>query len=313
MINTLANVNEWQTLTHMAKTFIDSGLLPQSIKKPEAALLIMWQGRELGIDPLQALNTINVIQGKPTVSPQLMLALIRRSGQLVNAEFKVDDKQAVVTLQRKGETPHTETFSMDDAKKLGLATKDNWQKQPKTMLKWRAVAAAARVVFPDVILGLYTPEEMGANVTVTDEGDMQIVDAPAEPALKALPPTANGHTNSPTMQVVEEELARDQGVSTFAEEEIIFANRVRLEKTADGKSWFAIFTARSDDNRTAEWHDLAALKAAFPQCKQWHEVASAAWKAGNHAEVQLVSLDHDARLVVNGNRVVSATKADIPF
>ena len=50
---------------------------------------------------------------------------------------------------------------MATAAQLGLADKDNWRKQPKVMRKWRAVAACARVVFSDVITGLYTPEEMG--------------------------------------------------------------------------------------------------------------------------------------------------------
>jgi hypothetical protein len=67
-------------LRGFGETLVKSGLLPQSIKTPEAAVVIILKGRELGIPPMEALNSISVIQGKPTVSPQLMLALIYRSG-----------------------------------------------------------------------------------------------------------------------------------------------------------------------------------------------------------------------------------------
>ena len=161
---------------------LKSGFLPNAIKTPESAIAVMLQGRELGIGPMAALNNINVIQGKPTISPQLMLALIHRSGKLDAVHIDGDATQCTVLLKRTGLREHTETFTMDDAKRLGLAGKDNWQKQPAVMLRWRAVAACARVVFPDIVLGFYTAEEMGADVTFTDDGDLQVDARPAHVA-----------------------------------------------------------------------------------------------------------------------------------
>ena len=193
--------SEFDMTVSMARTLCASGLLPSTVNSPDKAVAIILAGRELGIAPWQALSTINVISGKPTISPQLMLALIERSGQLDAISVTDDGNTTTVVMQRRGRAAHTETFSMADASAMGLATKDNWRKQPKVMRRWRAVAAAARIVFPDVILGLYTPEEMGADVSVSDDGDMRVITPPAaapaatitvtrEPEAPALTPAA---------------------------------------------------------------------------------------------------------------------------
>jgi len=171
--------SEWQMMVEMASYLVKSGFLPQGIKTPEQALAIILAGRELNIAPWQSLSTINVIQGKPTISPQLMLALIQRSGLLENIEIDSDAVRCVVIMKRRGQSAHKEIFSIADANAMQLAGKDNYKKQPATMLKWRAVAACARVVFPDVILGLYTPDELGADVTVSEDGQMTVTAPPA--------------------------------------------------------------------------------------------------------------------------------------
>ncbi len=188
-------IGQWQVIREQAGILLKSGFLPQSIKTPEAALAIILTGRELGIGTMQAFNTINIIAGKPTTSPQLMLALINRTKELENLSITDDGQACAVTMTRKGRKPHTETFSMKDAasmktteyiggekKTISLSEKYNWKQMPAVMRKWRAVAACARVVFPDVILGLYTPEEMGA--AVSEEGD--VIDLPVEATAGAV-------------------------------------------------------------------------------------------------------------------------------
>lgn len=196
MNQSLATVrpDEYQIIRDQAQSLVKTGFLPSAIKTPEQALAIILTGREIGIPPMAALNTINVIQGKPTVSPQLMLALIERSGQLDDIKVEVTDKGATVTMKRKGRTAHTEHFGQSEAQAMGLLGKDNYKKQASVMYKWRAVAACARTVFPDVILGLYTPEEMGAEVTVSDDGVMTVespVQIEAEPVREVSPERAD--------------------------------------------------------------------------------------------------------------------------
>lgn len=185
---TNVDVSEWAVLRQQAEALVASGFLPQAINTAQKAVAIMLLGRELGVGPWAALTSINVIQGKPTISPQLMLALINRSGQLEDMTIEDDGSACTVSLARKGRTPHRYSFSMADAQSMGLVNKDNWKKQPLIMRQWRAVAGCARVVFADVILGLYTPEEMGAVVIADDQGNMTIVDEQSAPAsVTALP------------------------------------------------------------------------------------------------------------------------------
>lgn len=184
--DTETTMNEWNIIRDQASILVKTGFLPNSIKTPEQAMAIILTGKELGIGPMAALNNINVIQGKPTVAPQLMLALINRTGQLEDFSITDDGQACTVLMKRKGRAPHTESFSMKDAtlmktteyvdgnkKTISLSEKYNWKQQPATMRKWRAVAACARVVFADVILGLYTPDEMGADSD--EEGNIQQV------------------------------------------------------------------------------------------------------------------------------------------
>lgn len=168
---TSPSVNEFSVMKEMATMLVKTSFLPTAIKTAEQAMAIILTGREIGVGTMASLNQISVIQGKPTVSPQLMLALINQSGQLADVRYDCNaDGGITCTMKRKGRTEHSETFGPKEASAMQLSGKDNYKKQAATMYKWRAVAACARVVFPDVILGLYTPDEMGADVN--EDGEM---------------------------------------------------------------------------------------------------------------------------------------------
>ncbi len=145
-----------------ADVLIKSGFLPPAVNTPEKALAIMLKGKELGIGPMEAINSINVIQGKTSVSPQLMLALARRTGELENLDIKKDEKEAVVTIKRKDMDPVTTHFGIKEATAMGMIGKDNYKKQPAIMFQWRALAENLRLTFGDAISGMYTPDELGA-------------------------------------------------------------------------------------------------------------------------------------------------------
>lgn len=178
---------EWQVIREQASVLIASGFLPASVKSPEAAMAIILTGRELGIGPMAALNNINIIQGKPTLSPQLMLAMANGTNQVEDIKIEADGNGATVVVKRRGRSPYTTAFGPKEAKAMGLDGKDNYKKQPATMYQWRAVAANLRITFPDVIMGMYTPDEMGATVT----GDGDVVEGFNAPPLST-DPTASG-------------------------------------------------------------------------------------------------------------------------
>lgn len=195
----LIETSQYELMAKLAKVAAGSGY---SKVTEIQAMFIMLKGFELGISPMQALDGIQIIQSKPTVSPQLMLALINRSGELQDIQMDGDAKAYTVTMTRKGRSPHTEVFTIENAKAMGLAGKDNWQKQPAVMLKWRAVSACARVVFPDVIQGMYTPEEMGADVSEDASGELII----EQPPLAVLPPPT---VDTSTGEIVEGKVVED--------------------------------------------------------------------------------------------------------
>lgn len=175
----LFNPERYAVLERMAATLLASKMLPTTLTQPAQVITIMLKSYELGVPPLEGLNGIAVIQGKPTVSPQLMLALIERSGAGSISILERTASVSVVEAHRRGRKPVQFTFTFADATALGLHTKDNYKKQPAVMLQWRNVAAAARAVFPDVISGLYLPEEMGVEVEILEDG-AQIISAPLE-------------------------------------------------------------------------------------------------------------------------------------
>jgi hypothetical protein len=171
----LTIATDWVSLKEQASMLVKSGMLPISINTPEKAIAIAITAKELGIGMMEGFRSINVIQGKPCISPQLMLALANRMGQMQDIEFTGDDRGCKVTITRKGRKPHTEEFGVKEATALGLIGRDNYKKQAGVMFRWRALAAALRVTFPDLVLGLYTPEEMGADIKINSEGDMEVV------------------------------------------------------------------------------------------------------------------------------------------
>lgn len=190
-MNEVANIERSLSFDQMkerASLLIKSGFLPASIKTPEQAMTIMMTGQELGLGFMESLRSINVVQGKPCMSAQLLLALCHRTKQVEQAFFeKETNEEAVFILKRKGSPAYKSSFSMEDARKLGLAEKDNYKKQPKTMLSWRAIAKAARVQFPDAVCGLYTPEEIADGVDLVEmpTGEMAIETVYARPAPEA--------------------------------------------------------------------------------------------------------------------------------
>ena len=174
-MNELKISDNWEVLREQVSTLVKSGFLPQSVKTPEQAIAIAMTAKELGIGMMEGFRSINVIQGKPTISPQLMLALANRTKQLENIKINANDERCIVTVTRKGRDPHSETFGVKEATALGLIGRDNYKKQPAIMFKWRALAANLRVKFPDVELGFYTPEEMGAEVKVGEGEAMEVI------------------------------------------------------------------------------------------------------------------------------------------
>jgi hypothetical protein len=138
---------------------------------------VIVSGRELGLAPMAALRSIDVINGTPALRAVTLRAILLAHGHDIWVE-EATNTRATVSGQRAGsDRVQTITWTMDDAKKRNLDGKPNWRKQPRNMLIARATGDVARLVAADALLGIpYTIEELedgvtGATVTGASTGD----------------------------------------------------------------------------------------------------------------------------------------------
>ena len=178
----------------MAQTLVKSGMLPQGLNTAEKVCVALEWGHELQLSPMVAVNNIAVINGKPTLSADLMGALVKRSPEYGGIEWKclTDEKaECVITriLPNGKEEKYTSTFTMEDAKIAGLATKDVWRKYPKRMLKHRCMSYGLRDVFPDLLAGIYETEE-AESITYKEPTESELRNVTPEPEITGIEPNS---------------------------------------------------------------------------------------------------------------------------
>ena len=149
-----------------AKMVAASEFAPKDFKgKPESCLLAIQHGSEVGLSPMQSLQSIAVINGRPTIWGDAALALVQSSPvcEYVReyTEGEGDNLTAVCEAKRRGyPAPTVVRFSVADAKKAGLWGKSGpWQSYGSRMLSLRARGFALRNAFADALRGLITAEE----------------------------------------------------------------------------------------------------------------------------------------------------------
>jgi hypothetical protein len=181
-----------QTMLTMAEQLVQSGLLPQSIKTPAAALAIIQKGIELGIPPMYSLSNIGIINGRPVVGAEVLLAMVYRDhGDSAIIVEETSAERCTVTYRRKGwDKARQFSWTTQDAEQAGLLGKGGpWKQYPAAMLRARCISAVARLAFADSIGGMYLPEELGAEVEVVD-GEIVVIDQkPAPTPLRTVKPS----------------------------------------------------------------------------------------------------------------------------
>lgn len=145
-----------------AKIIASSDMVPKDyLGKPGNVLVAVQTGAELGLKPMQSLQGIAVINGRPAVWGDAMWALIVSHPDFEGFRDENTDTQSTVWLKRRGQGEIMRSFSLDDAKKAGLQGKQGpWTTAPKRMMQMRARAFAARDLFPDALKGIKSVEEI---------------------------------------------------------------------------------------------------------------------------------------------------------
>ena len=156
----------------------DSDMVPKDFKgKPGNCLVAIQWGMEIGLKPLQAMQNIAVINGRPSLWGDAVIALVRSSPLCESIIEEDDGRTATCRVKRRGEPEQSRSFSMDDAKAAGLLGKQGpWTQYPKRMRQMRARAFAVRDVFPDVLKGLPVAEEVMDTPTERHMGQVERVE-----------------------------------------------------------------------------------------------------------------------------------------
>jgi hypothetical protein len=229
--------DEWRGLCQMANIMAYSNLVPDALRRrPEDVLLVLLTGRSLGIDPTTALAQCYVVDGKVTIAPKLRLALLHQSGKGRVVPHEVGQTFVVgKVLTPSGEVIETRTLNMDEVPP-SLTRKKNWSDYPSRMLWWRLAGWLLDDHFPEIGLGIYSPDELGA--ITDDEG------VPISPTNVAMPDGYGGQQSEPEVDPLEVERRKlASAVVAFTTESPAHADALRaqwaslgLPKTKDMES-----------------------------------------------------------------------------
>lgn len=178
--------------THLVRT----SFVPEGFRnKPDEATAAILAGVEVGLQPMAALRSFDVIQGTAAPRANTLRAIVQSQGHDVWL-VESTETRAIVAGQRRGSTQEQRSvWTIDRAKRLGLTGKKNWQAQPQAMLVARATSELCRLIASDAILGLpYSIEEL------VDGDDLAAADVVALPAKRR---TAKRSTAKPATATVE--------------------------------------------------------------------------------------------------------------
>ena len=189
--------------------------------RPNNVLVAILWGWEVGLGPLQALNSISVINGKPAMWGDAMLAMVRASPLCLYVRETItgegDAMVATCRTRRRGDEEEiVAQFSTEDAKKAGLWSKSGtWAQYPKRMLQLRARGFALRDGFPDVLRGVISREEAQDIIidgTYTEEPETKTKEEPKSRrdqinADVPIPPPSPSPDHGPTNLWAREKLA----------------------------------------------------------------------------------------------------------
>lgn len=158
MANELTTTKEYsvQEIAQIGQIFAKSGMY--GIKSPEMAMTLMFQAQAEGIHPCKAMQEYHVINGKPSLSSQAMLARFQLAGGTAKW-IKRTSTEATLYVSHKQGGELEVTWNIERAKKAGLLGNPTWTKYPEAMLSARCISEAIRAVFPACLGGMYSIEE----------------------------------------------------------------------------------------------------------------------------------------------------------
>jgi hypothetical protein len=204
---------DYNSLLGLAEQIAKSPLMPAAYRgKPADAAIAMLYGSECGLPPMTSLQRIVVVNGRPGLDAQGMVALIRSRGHHITGEVANDSAEVYGKRGDNGDEMSV-TFTIDDAKRAGLVSSGgNYTKYPSDMLWSKAVSRLGRRLFADVLMGFsYTDDEVEsfepqrATATVVDDAPDNTITGLVGPDLNTVrqPPAALRSVESDTGEIID--------------------------------------------------------------------------------------------------------------
>lgn len=161
-------VDPFDRLVQQADILARSSIIPKQYRgKPHDIIAAGMLGSDFGWSPTTAMRLVHVVEGKPTVSAEGMVALARARGHSISGEVSSTAATVVGVRADNGDTM-TASFTIQDAERAGLAGRGPWRQHTSSMLWARAVSHLCRRLFPDVTLGLYSEGELDSPPPLPD-------------------------------------------------------------------------------------------------------------------------------------------------
>jgi hypothetical protein len=193
-----ASTDSWADMLNevgdLAARVSTTSFVPTGIrgKTAEIAACILT-GREIGIGPMTSLNEIHVINGRPCMSSKLMRSLAFAAGHEITFPVLTDEKVTAKGRRADSDQWTEVTWTMKDAQRIGVASRDTWKSYPRAMLQARASSELCRLLFPDALGGVsYAMEELDDEQTTTAKTSVR---------------RNKARTSEPVPEVIEPELA----------------------------------------------------------------------------------------------------------
>ena len=153
-MSNIVPITDIQTMAEVA-----AGSKMFGFKNPQEAMAIMLLCQAENLHPATAMRDYHVIQGRPALKADAMLARFQQSGGSVKWEVYTNEEVAGTFSHPQGGSL-TVSWTLAQAKSIGIANKDNWRNYPRAMLRARVISEGIRSVYPGAVVGVYTPEEV---------------------------------------------------------------------------------------------------------------------------------------------------------
>jgi hypothetical protein len=221
----------------LADAFCRSGLFGVRTRDQAIALMAICEAE--GLHPAKAVQEYHIIQGRPALKADAMLARFQAAGGKVKWTSMTDQRVAGEFSHAQGGSVEID-WTIEMAKRAGLTKNPTWNQYPRAMLRARCISEGIRTVYPGVTVGTYTPEEV------------QDMDPSSNaPAVRQAPPPP---APEPVEVVIDAETLLDQIelASTLEGLELLRADMRRIPKGPDRDRVIAAAKRRADQIRAEQ-------------------------------------------------------------